>query len=543
MDLHNNDPALVSIVIVNYKVPTYLYQTLCSVKHADLYERVEIIVVDNASNDNSEELITRDFPDVKWISLKSNVGFGRACNVGARNAQGEYLLLLNPDTVISKNTLSACVDFLRSRPGAGIVGPKTLNPDGTLQISCRRSFPTPMIALYRFLGLSRLFPGSRIFGQYNLTYMDPDEPAEVDAVSGSFMFMPRKLYKDIGGFDERFFMYGEDLDLCAQGRKKGFKVWYCPSTQIVHFKGKSSSIRSFGARWAFYQAMILFSRKYRHTHAAFFPQWLLFLGTALLAGINMGANLLKTFTACIIDLVIINATLWAGLVIRYKMTTMKNPYLTGDMVFIGIMHSLISICYLWVLAYRGVYTKERYSASNAFLSGLIASVLFMACAYLVKTMAYSRLVMALSAIIISVLLVAWRELLPRIGSQLKKTIFTSGKVLIIGDGVVASTLIENIEKDRTSQIHGIIWPDPSTQPGQFSGYPVVGSLDSISSILAREKIDLLLIATMVPWYSHIIQALSSAHVKSLTIRWVPNEILEKKPERLPETIPLHDFKV
>ncbi|MBD3347039.1 MAG: glycosyltransferase [Chitinivibrionales bacterium] len=543
MNSQSSPSGLISIVIVNYKVPTYLYQALCSIKHADRYDQTEIIVVDNASNDNSEKLITKDFPEVKWIALKSNVGFGRACNVGARNAKGDYLLFLNPDTVISKNTLAACADFLDSNTKAGLVGPKTLNPDGSLQISCRRSFPTPIVALYRFLGLSRLFPKSKTFGRYNLTYMDPDEPAEVDAVSGSFMFMRTKLYEEIGGFDERFFMYGEDLDLCAQVRKWGYTVWYYPVTQIIHFKGKSSSIQSFRARWAFYQAMILFSRKYRHTHAAFFPQWLLFLGTALLGAINIGANLFKTFTACFIDLLIINATLWGGLIIRYKMTDMVNPYMAGNILVILIMHLLISLSYIWVMASRGVYTKERYSTSNTFLSGLIASVLFIACAYFIKSMAYSRLVIAIASIVISVLLVAWRELLPGIGSQLKRVIASTGKVIVLGDGPVASSLIDSVEKDKSATLHGVIWPFTDAQPGQFKGYPVVGGLDSIASILAREKIDLLLIATTVPWYSHIIEALSSTQVKSLTIRWVPHEILDQKKEELPETIPLHDFKV
>jgi len=196
---------LISVVIVNYKVPECLLDALRSLREADLYEKIEIIVVDNASNDNSQQLVSTAFPDVNWVQLKYNVGFGKASNIGVKNAQGKYVLLLNPDTVVAKNTLSVTLKFMNEHPDAGLIGPKILNPDGTLQASCRRSFVTPSVAFYHFSGLSQLFPKSRRFGRYNLTYMDPDVAAQVDAVSGSFMFLSRKLFAEIGGFDEQFF--------------------------------------------------------------------------------------------------------------------------------------------------------------------------------------------------------------------------------------------------------------------------------------------------------------------------------------------------
>ncbi len=251
MSTRNNGP-LVSIVIVNYKVPHEICQLLRSLRQAELYDSTEIIIVDNASQDDSRTTITTAFPEVSWIALKNNIGFGKACNVASQNSKGKYLLFINPDTLVSQNTLQVSVDFLEKHPEVGIMGPKVIKPDGTFQPHCRRSFPTPFNIFSHMTGLSKMFPKSELFGKYNLTYVNPDASMEVDAVSGSYMFMRLSLFKTIGGFDETFFMYGEDLDLCVRCQEKGYKVWYHPDTQIIHFKGKSCTKNMIRARMAFY---------------------------------------------------------------------------------------------------------------------------------------------------------------------------------------------------------------------------------------------------------------------------------------------------
>jgi len=540
---HTEQPILVSIVIVNYRVPTYLYQALCSLRHADYYDQCEVIIVDNASEDNSREMITPDFPEVQWIQLKSNVGFGKGCNVGARHARGKYLLLLNPDTVVSKNTLRESVQLLENRPEIGLMGPKILNPDGSLQESCRRGFPTPAVAFFRFSGLTRLFPKSKLFGRYNLTYMDPSEPAEVDAVSGSYMFLHLELFRQLGGFDQRFFMYGEDLDLCARVKEQGLKVWYLPRTQIVHFKGKSSPKRPLRTRGAFYQAMMLFSKKYRHTYGTFFPSFLIHAGTLLLAVCGLSANLVKAFTACFIDLLVVNFVVFAGLTVRFMVLGEPGPYYGGDVKTIVLMHWLVSMCYLWVLAYHGVYSRERYSPRTTLFAGFSASVIFMAFVFFFKSMAFSRIALGISAIVITFLLAGWRILLPRIVSRMKRLIFSTGDVVIMGKGRIAAQLIENVEADQTARIKGVIWPVDQRPPGQFKGYPVLGTLEDMPRVLENEHVDLLLIATAEPWYSFVIEGLSSSNIKKLTIRWVPHKLLDENRNEIPEVVPLHDFTV
>jgi len=534
----------ISIVIVNFKVPHYVKQAILSLRDAELFEQTEIIVVDNASGDDSEKIVLDEFPEITWIGLKQNIGFGKACNVGTRNARGEYVLFLNPDTVVSRNTLSSCVRCIESNDRIGLIGPKILNPDGTMQASCRRSFPTPLVALYHFSGLSKLFPKSQHVGRYNMTYLDEDQLNRVDAVSGSFMFMRKGLFDQIGGFDEQFFMYGEDLDLCRQVYEKGYEVWYNPETQIIHYKGTSSAKRIFYSQLAFYQAMVLFSRKYSKSHEAFLPGWLVLIGIFIQAAIHIGKGLFKSLTAFLIDLLIINSTLWAAIYFRFKMGNQPIPYNNDATLWMMLgMHVLLSGSFVWSFAYRGIYTKGRYSAKNTFVSGLLATLIFMSSVFFIKAIAFSRISFAGASIITTLLLVGWREFLPRISESIKSVMYSTGKVIIIGKGAVAQKLVKDIEQDSSAKILGIIWPDEQEASPNFEGYPVLGTLKRLPRILRHGSVDLLLIATLEPWYSFVISALAYNKISKMTVRWVPQEILTNETAELPDVIPLENFSV
>lgn len=534
-------PLVISIVIVNYKVPEYLIETLRSIRQADLYNQAEIIVVDNASHDASHQIITSEFPTVTWIQLKHNIGFGKACNVGARSAQSNYLLLLNPDTVIAKNTLSVAYTFMEQHPDVGLMGPKIINTDGTLQASCKRGFPTPAVTFYHFCGFSKLFPRSQRFGRYNLSFIDPDESSEVDAISGSFMFARKALYEHISGFDERFFLYGEDLDLCHRIRQTGSKIWYHPETQIIHRKGKSSAKSLLRSRIAFYEAMILFSRKYSKTNQAFLPRWLVFLGIILLSITNIALNLIRHFIAVFIDLTIINTFLWGAITLRFPPD--GNPYHTFDMWYMLGIHSLLSSSFILLFVYNGIYQKRRYSVSNALLSGLLATTLFSACIYFVPQFALSRIAFATSSVLISFFLVGWRQMASLSLKRFRLLTFSPDKILIVGNSALTSKIIKSIEKSRSGKIVGIIWNNETVHPGEFSGYPVLGVLDNLKDILSRNRVDSLIIATHHPWYSHIIDVLSNLSMKNMTIQWVPQDITALPLDQLPDEIPLRDFSI
>jgi len=267
----------VSVVIVTYNVSDLVIRCLQSVFASKVSFGVDVIVVD-AGTDGSGDRIRAEYPAVTVIQAPENPGFGTASNLGLRRSHGNYLLLLNPDTVIPPDALALAVADLEANPGYGIVGPKLVRADGSLDLSARRSFPTPRIALYHFLGLPRRFPKVREFGAYNLTYLDPDQPATVDAVAGSFMMVRREALEIAGLFDESFWMYGEDLDLCLRVGKAGWKARYLPSIVVTHLKGQSSRTRPLRCTIEFYRAMHIFYRKHQAPRAGVVQNFLVTTG-------------------------------------------------------------------------------------------------------------------------------------------------------------------------------------------------------------------------------------------------------------------------
>jgi len=265
----------IGIVIVSYNTRKLLRRCLESV-YANSGVTFTVCVVDNASADGSAALVAQEFPQALLIANTENVGYPRANNQGLRalgfpSAEApRYALLLNPDTELPPNALRDMIAFMDAHPEAGIAGPKIVLPSGELDLACRRSFPSPEVAFYRLAGLSRLFPRSRRFGRYNLTYLDPDEEAEVDAVVGAFMLVRREAITQAGLLDENFFMYGEDLDWAYRIKQAGWRVYYTPRVTILHVK-RASSRQNPRARIEFWRAMRLFYLKH---YAASTPYWL-----------------------------------------------------------------------------------------------------------------------------------------------------------------------------------------------------------------------------------------------------------------------------
>jgi GT2 family glycosyltransferase len=256
------DRVRLSIIIVNYNSGHYLEKCLKSIYAETKQLPFDIWIVDNNSKDTSFSMIRRNYPLVNLIENKENIGFARANNDAIQKCRGDYVLLLNPDTLILENAIEKMVKFLDENPQTGIAGCRVLNEDGTLQLACRRSIPSPGVAFFRLIGLSRLFPTSRTMASYNLTYLDPDKPHEVDAVSGAFLMIRRKVVDKIGALDENFFMYGEDLDFCVRTKKAGWIVMYFPDAKIIHYKGECSRTNSRKAAFEFYRAMYLFHKKH-----------------------------------------------------------------------------------------------------------------------------------------------------------------------------------------------------------------------------------------------------------------------------------------
>ncbi len=271
----------VGIVIVNYNTRELLRRCLETV-FASEGVTFRVCVVDNASFDGSAAMVSRHFPQVALIANRENVGYPAANNqglrrLGIRRGGGDevprYALLLNPDTELPSDALARVVAFADAHPDVGVVGPKLVRPDGSLDLACRRSFPTPEVSFYRMTGLSRLFPRSPRFGRYNLTYLDPDQTVEVDSVVGAFMLVRREAIRQVGLLDESFFMYGEDLDWAYRIKQAGWKVYYYPEVTVLHVKRASSRLNP-RARVEFWRAMEIFYRKH---YAAQTPRLLHYL--------------------------------------------------------------------------------------------------------------------------------------------------------------------------------------------------------------------------------------------------------------------------
>ena len=250
-----------SVIIVSYQVRYYLAQCLDSLNRALEGMDGEVIVVDNHSSDDTVPYIRKHYPWVRLIANNHNLGFARANNIALNLAQGEYILFVNPDVVVSENALKDCVCYLSEHDDAGAVGVCMLNRDGSRALESRRGVPTPMTAFYKMSGLCGLYPKSRHFGRYYMGWLPWDFPVEIEIVSGAFTMMRTAVMRQMAGYDEEYFMYGEDIDLSYRLLKAGYKNYYLP-IQILHYKGESTHKSSFRYVHVFYEAMLIFLQKH-----------------------------------------------------------------------------------------------------------------------------------------------------------------------------------------------------------------------------------------------------------------------------------------
>ena len=285
-----------AVVIVSYNVAGLLEKCLNTVFATQGNIQYRVAVVDNDSKDETVEMVSTHFPQVDLIANKENVGYPAANNQGLRllgiesEAPPRYALLLNPDTELPPNCLQYFVDYMDQHPEVGVVGPKLVLPNGELDLACRRSFPSPSVSMYRMLGLSRLWPNSKLFGRYNMTYLPVDQLAEIDSVVGAFMFVRTEAIQKIGLLDETFWMYGEDLDWSKRIKDAGWKVIYNPAIEVLHVK-RASSKQNPRAQFEFLRAMPIFYYKHYRRSTPFWLHWLVMLGLALRGGRKLWPDL------------------------------------------------------------------------------------------------------------------------------------------------------------------------------------------------------------------------------------------------------------
>jgi N-acetylglucosaminyl-diphospho-decaprenol L-rhamnosyltransferase len=259
-----------SIIIVNYNVKYFLEQCLCSVIKAMEKIKAEVLIVDNHSTDGSLDYLQKRFTGVRYLINEKNEGFAKANNQALLEAKGKYVLFLNPDTIVAEDCLEKCLSFLEARPEAGALGVRMIDGRGDYLKESKRGFPSPWVAFCKMSGMSALFPHSRLFAQYYLGYLDENADQVIDAISGAFFLARKQVLEKSGGFDEQFFMYGEDIDLSGRIQQSGFLNYYFSGTTIIHFKGESTK-KDFRYVRLFYKAMSQYTKKYsvRNSSAIF----------------------------------------------------------------------------------------------------------------------------------------------------------------------------------------------------------------------------------------------------------------------------------
>lgn len=291
---------MLSIIIVNYNVKYFLEQCLHSVYKAGKAIAMEVIVVDNCSTDGSEAYIKNRFPATRYYFNNINTGFARACNLGLAKASGEYILFLNPDTIVAEDCFVKCIDYFQKNQCTGALGVHMIDGAGQYLKESKRGFPNAATSFFKLTGLSSLFPRSSLFARYYLGHKDEYTTAEADVLSGAFLFTSKAVLQKTGGFDEAFFMYGEDIDLSFRIQQAGFKNIYYPEVTIVHFKGESTRKQSLKYITVFYKAMNIFVKKhYSNTRALLFTLLIqaAILCRALLTGAFTLVNLIVSSAA------------------------------------------------------------------------------------------------------------------------------------------------------------------------------------------------------------------------------------------------------
>jgi GT2 family glycosyltransferase len=475
----------ISVVIVNYNVKYFLEQCLQSVQRASKNLDVETIVVDNNSVDGSAAFIKARFADIIYVENDVNVGFSKANNQGFRMAKGNYILMLNPDTILQEDTLHKCFHFMENNQDAGALGVKMIDGKGRFLPESKRALPTPSVSFYKIFGLAKVFPRSERFARYHLGHLDENQIHEIEILPGAFMFMRKTALDKTGGLDEQYFMYGEDIDLSYRFIKAGYKNYYFPETTIIHYKGESTKKGSINYVMMFYNAMLIFAKT--HFSKKYFKLYSFFINLAIY--FRAALSIFKRMTINVLTPVLDGLSFFVSMIFLSEMWSTHlfgkgNQYPDEFIYFIIPFYIIIWIISIFL---AGGYDKPIRPVPA--LKGMIYGTIFILIAYalLPESMRFSRALILMGAASGSLLIIIIRWMLSLLKSKTLKAEFLSSpqRIIIIANPEEAERITKLLaETDTNTVIAGYVAVHENLYNPEY-----LGNISQIKEIVKINKID------------------------------------------------------
>lgn len=501
----------------------FLEQCLYSVRKAAKGMSMEVIVVDNNSVDGSVEMLKDKFQDILLIENKKNTGFSVANNQGIEISKGEYVLLLNPDTVVQEDTFHKVIQFMDEHPDAGGLGVKMIDGKGHFLPESKRGLPTPMVAFFKIFGLSRLFPKSKLFGKYHLGYLSNDEVNEVDVLAGAFMLMRKAALDKVGVLDETFFMYGEDIDLSYRIQLGGYKNYYFPETSIIHYKGESTKKSSVNYVFVFYNAMIIFAKKHFSKNNAKIFSFLINIAVYVRAGMAIFSRMINKLVLPFLDA----GTWYIGLYIikiywEHNHRYVRKVYAPELMQVAVPTYILTWLFSVWLM---GGYDKP-YKLSRL-VRGLFVGTLIIACTYAFvnETWRFSRAIIILGAFWTVISSVGLRLLLNLMGLKNYKLdgISSEKNIVIVATQAEGLRVLETIKQALNSvQFIGFVHPDKIYQD---KNEEYLGNIIQLGEIAEVYKVDEIIFSTKNLPLHEIIHSMAMVKNSNVDYKIAPEESL------------------
>ncbi len=509
-----------SIIIVNYNVKYFLEQCLHSVYKAINNLEAEIFVVDNNSVDGSCAMVHEKFPNLYFIENKVNVGFSKANNQAIRVSKGEYVLLLNPDTVVEEDTFDKVVSFMDNHSDAGGLGVKMIDGKGSFLPESKRGLPTPMVSFYKIFGLSKLFPRSKRFAKYHLGFLDNDQTHEIEILAGAFMLMRKETLDKVGLLDEEFFMYGEDIDLSYRIILGGYKNYYYPDTTIIHYKGESTKKGSINYVKVFYNAMIIFARKHFSAKNAKLFSFFINLAIYFRALVAIFSQAFKSVFLPVLDAIVVFLGFW---VIAPKWEALqfadKGHFPPEYYLFVVPMYILLWISVVWL---SGGYEKpiKIFKISRGLIVG--TGIILIIYALLPEHLRFSRAMILLGAVWALIGMNFIRLGLHIAGiSSYKFDVGKKNRITLVGKPTEAYRVLEILNQSLPEfEYVGLISPKNDSVTDEY-----IGSLNQLKDIIRVNKVDEIIFCATDLTAQQIIQEMLRLEGQQVSYKIAPPESL------------------